>query len=203
MAQFIDVENDDHVVDLMFCRSNSVIERQERRLNELSRSDRPLSRFESAARKMYERFTSGRRHRATLMSTRRLRNAGKADCIFAPMSVEEFQTVSATMEDIIMASPTIRKRYLNKTIEGYANTYRNRDEYAMSYKHSNPVYRKIQNNVAVEEEDGSVASYCYPDYGEEDMAMADATEARQAWARADEILEDNMEDPTSQYNALL
>lgn len=207
MARITKIDGDSHVIDLMYNRSKNVIDRQERRYNELvdrGRDGRPLSKLEEASRRIYSNIRNGRVRREALLSTRKYRDAGRADAIRCFNSVDECQTASRTMEDVVMASPRVRQRYQRRQLEGYANTYRKRDEYANSNRHSNPLYRIVQNDVLVKEDDEAWSySYALTEEETSTLTLDERNECRQTWAYVEDLLDEDGEDPTSQYGALL
>lgn len=207
MATIHYVSNEQAGLEMRYSRSQTMIDRQERRYNELCDETpaRPRSKIETIARDTFNRIRNTRIRTESLAAVRRLRERGRTDNISILESIEQFQHPSRTMEDVVMASPAFRRRYQQRRLEGYANTYRKHDEWGNGIKHTHPLYRVINNEVAIKEDNGEVWAYQYTLSNEERTSMTneERTDARQTWERGIELLWDNMEDPTSQYNALL
>lgn len=205
MAVFFDASDDRRARNAIFHRSKSVSDRQERRYREAKDGRRPTSRFEEATQRMYDKARNSRVYVESLMASRRVRERGAVDLVKEIEDLLDFQLASPRMEDVIMANPVYRRRFHERRLEGYAGGWRESCTHRNAIKHSDPVYQVINNEVSIREDDGSVWAYQYSisDEVKSSMTTAERASARQVWARANEILWDNMADPTSRSNALL
>ena len=169
-------------------------------------SDRGASRFSerflSRAKDLYQKVTDSRLYRSTLASARRLRNLGSPDTIRQLTTMDELQCASPTMQRVIMANPNIRSRFRTNMLEGYLDTYD--DPHPNAYKHTDRTYRQVMDGVVTTEKDQSYAySYHLDKEARDEFSSADKADIRITWKAAERALWEQIEDPTSQYNAAL
>lgn len=160
--------------------------------------------FRDRAKAKIDRLKSSRAIRAASSTFRKLRNRGRLDRIECLLDVGALQHAPPRMQSLIMANPKVRRRWQKRTLAGYENGYDLRADQRNSVKHSHSTYRMIMDGL-VQNDEGQHVSHTYALTREEkdNLSYKDKAEILQTWARVDEMLWENLEDPTSEYNAML
>ncbi len=160
--------------------------------------------FRDRAKAKIDRLKSSRAIRAASSTFRKLRNRGRLDRIECLLDVGALQHAPPRMQSLIMANPKVRRRWQKRTLAGYENGYDLRADQRNSVKHSHSTYRMIMDGL-VQNDEGQHVSHTYVLTREEkdNLSYKDKAEILQTWARVDEMLWENLEDPTSEYNAML
>lgn len=160
--------------------------------------------FRDRAKAKIDRLKSSRAIRAASSTFRKLRNRGRLDRIECLLDVGALQHAPPRMQSLIMANPKVRRRWQKRTLAGYENGYDLRADQRNSVKHSHSTYRMIMDGL-VQNDEGQHESHTYVLTREEkdNLSYKDKAEILQTWARVDEMLWENLEDPTSEYNAML
>ncbi|AQT28151.1 hypothetical protein pVa21_210 [Vibrio phage pVa-21] len=161
-------------------------------------------RFRERAKAKIDRLKSSRAIRAASATFRKLRNRGRLDRIECLLDVGALQHAPPRMQSLIMANPNVRRRWQKRTLAGYENGYNLRADQRNSIKHSHSTYRMIMDGLVQEDEGKHVShTYALTQAEKDNLSYKDKAEIRQTWARVDEMLWENLEDPTSEYNAML
>ena len=161
-------------------------------------------RFRERARAKIDRLKSSRAVRAASASFRKLRNRGRLDRIDCLLDVGALQHAPPRMQSLIMANPNVRRRWQKRTLAGYEDGYNLRSDQRNAIKHSHSTYRMIMDSQVHKDGDEHVShTYALTHSESDNLSYKDKAEIRQTWARVDEMLRENLEDPTSEYNAML
>lgn len=160
--------------------------------------------FRSSAMQKIAALRDSRAARAISSSYRKFRNKGRIDRIEYLETIEEIRSALPRMQDLIMANPRTRKRWQEGRMAGYENGYSFKGGHRNAIKHSHEAFRLVMNETVYKDDHGYVAnSYAMSDMDKDVLSYIDRAEVRQTWARVDEILWDNLDDPTSEYNTML
>lgn len=205
MANVMRGVGNEGVRDLLYSRPKRMLEEYHEDLFGDEGMARNFSeRFRERAKTKIDRLKSSRAVRASSATFRKLRNRGRLDRIECLLDVGALQHAPPRMQSLIMANPKLRRRWQQRTVAGYENGYNERADQRNSIKHSHSTYRMIMDGL-VQEDEGKHVSHTYALTREEkdNLSCKDIAEIRQTWARVDEMLWENLEDPTSEFNAML
>jgi len=160
--------------------------------------------FLDRGRQAITRARESRAYRATQSAYRKLKNRGRVDNIHALNDIGALQHAPSRMQRYVMAHPVVRERWIDKRISGYEDGYNSNAESRNAVRHSHSTYRCIMDGV-VNKEGNEVTASTYALSKEERASLTelDKSEIRATWARVNEAIWDNLDDPTSQYNARL
>lgn len=205
MANIIRGVGNEGVRDLLYTRPKHLLEDYHEELFGDDGIARNFSeRFRDRARAKIERLKSSRAIRAASSTFRKLRNRGRLDRIDCLLDIGALQHAPPRMQSLIMANPNVRRRWRKRTLAGYENGYNLRADQRNAIKHSHSTYRMIMDGqVQVDEGQHVSHTYVLTRAERDNLSNKDKAEIRQTWARVDEALWDNLEDPTSEFNAML
>jgi len=161
-------------------------------------------RFKERARKSIDSLSRSRAIRETKAVFRKIKNSGRIDRIERLADIGAMQHAPPRMQHMIMANEKVRRRWQAGRLEGYADGYARQREQYHAVKHSHATYRMIEDGHVQKDGDEYVAhSYALQASERDVLSVMDKAEIRQTWASVEEKLWENLEDPTSTYNAML
>lgn len=167
-------------------------------------AERYSSAFKERVQRSIKRVRSSRAYRATQAAYRKIKYRGRKDVIKLLMTPDELQQAAPIMQEYIMSSPVLRRRWQAKRLAGYEDGYNQKPVQKNAIKHSHSLFRQVMNNTVHTDEDGSKVAHSYAMEREENhLSLADRADLRVTIRRAEEAIWDGDVDITSQYNAKL
>lgn len=159
-------------------------------------------RFWEAAKELVAKSSIDTTLRKMRAAARQVAAVFQTDEIRELKTVAEQQNAPITMRHLIMANPQIRTWYHNQTIEGYHGSYVDREPGLVGEDHYD--YRRVQNGIIEETEDGFMATQYFEDVAEGDELFFDQqVEVKITWQNVINNILRGQDDPTSRWNAAL
>lgn len=153
------------------------------------------------AKELYNKFTdvaSGARFQAIQAIKKRYNRVFKSfDGIQYLQTFEDVQAAPASMVNLIMANPLLKKLYREESIEGYGDRYDGK--YANVENVYDPNFRKVTDGLSVKIDDKIVISSFFEGSGVTDLTTMEKLNVLSIWDRVPDWVEQGI-DVTSEDN---
>lgn len=142
--------------------------------------------------------------RAARAAVRGVQTMWDADVIRELTSIAQMQHAPVVMQRYLMADPFIRARYLAQKLDGYSDTYVNKDGNAIGHDHYD--YRRLMNGVVQDTEDGDWVAWTFFDElveGDRELEHDEQVILLNSVGNLIRKIREGRDDPTSRYNSSL
>jgi hypothetical protein len=205
MAEIISGYDEGGIRDFLYSRPTRLMERYlDEQLNDERVSSRFTDSFLERARDVRRRLEDSRAYRATLATTRRLKNRGRIDKVQQLLDIGGLQHAPRAMQRYLMANRKVRSLWQRRQLEGYRDDYDQDAVNRNAIGDTHDVYRMVRSGVTRKDDDGYRAVTYYLTKEEQaELSSADKLDIEISWAAAEQAIWNMVDDPTSQYNASL
>lgn len=160
--------------------------------------------FMDRARTLFDSFSNSDSLRLARAARRAVNSIWDDDSIRQLVDIGQMQWSGPTMQRWIMASPFVRERYHNQTLEGYDGSYVDNAENDIGEDHYD--YRRVTNGILMETETGDYEATTYFEdiyNGDRELEFDEQVDILMTWHNVKQKILEGKEDPTSRFNASL
>lgn len=200
MAQVYTIRNDDDVADSMYYRPTYVRERFSEIRDRYRDSD---SRIARRSIELIDKLEDDIDYRATSVMFNKMQRIGEVDGYCQLDDIFDFQAASVLMQDAVMANPRVRHRYMDRRLEAWGGSYRERDMHQNAVGRNHKLYQRITDKETVTENGVSMSYTYHLEDGAKPFKVRDKADIKISWMVSDELLDADGYDFSSQFNALL
>jgi len=205
MARIIQGMNNEGVKDLLYTRPDRLLDDYHANLfGDEGIARRFTEDILNKSKAKIGRLKSSRAVRAATGAYRKIKNGGRLDRIEFLSDIGSLQNAPPRMQHMVMSNIQARKLWLAGKLAGYENGFNSKPDQQNAIKHSHASYRMVMNGQ-VHKDDGEHVSHTYAltNHEQDTLSVIDVAEIRQTWGKVDEAIWAGVDDPTSEYNAML
>lgn len=157
-------------------------------------------RFVNGAQDLYDRFNSDRALELAKAALNQVKGLFQADIIRSISDITQFQIATPVMQRWIMANPMVRELYHEQKVDGYSDTYVDKDPGKVGKDHYD--WRRVDNGMVHVADEGWYADQYAEELrpGDEELDACDQFRIMSSWHALENLLLQNKKDPTSPWN---
>lgn len=160
--------------------------------------------FFQGARETWNDFFGEGAARLARAVTRNVASLWETNVVRLLETIGHMQNAPLVMQRGIMSDPFIKDMYLRQKIDGYSDTYVNR--YGDAQGHDNYDYRRVNDGMVLEREDGGYEAWTYfeeLENPEDELYFDQQVDMHHSIGNIVRMIRRGKDDPTSRFNSSL